>query len=29
MPIEHLGLGVPDVDARGRDDDQLMPLVGY
>ena len=29
MPIEHLGLGVPDVDAARVYYDELMPMVGY
>ena len=29
MPIEHFGLGVPDVDEAKRYYDELMPLVGY
>jgi catechol 2,3-dioxygenase-like lactoylglutathione lyase family enzyme len=29
MPIEHIGLGVPDVDAAKEYYDALMPLVGY
>jgi catechol 2,3-dioxygenase-like lactoylglutathione lyase family enzyme len=29
MPIEHLGLGVPDVDAAKAYYDEFMPLVGY
>lgn len=29
MPLEHLGLGVPDVDAAKAYYDELMPLVGY
>jgi catechol 2,3-dioxygenase-like lactoylglutathione lyase family enzyme len=29
MPIEHIGLGVPDVDAARAYYDELMPLVGY
>ena len=29
MPIEHIGLGVPDVDAAKRYYDEFMPLVGY
>ena len=29
MPIEHLGLGVPDVAAAKAYYDELMPLVGY
>jgi catechol 2,3-dioxygenase-like lactoylglutathione lyase family enzyme len=29
MPIEHLGLGVPDVDAAKVYYDELMPIVGF
>ena len=29
MPIEHFGLGVPDVDAARAYYDEFMPLVGY
>jgi len=29
MPIEHIGLGVPDVAAAKAYYDELMPLVGY
>jgi catechol 2,3-dioxygenase-like lactoylglutathione lyase family enzyme len=29
MPIEHFGLGVPDVDAARVYYDELMPMVGY
>ena len=29
MPLEHLGLGVPDVDAARVYYDELMPMVGY
>jgi catechol 2,3-dioxygenase-like lactoylglutathione lyase family enzyme len=29
MPIEHLGLGVPDVDAARAYYDELMPLLGF
>ena len=29
MPIEHIGLGVPDVDVAKQYYDQLMPLVGF
>lgn len=29
MPIEHLGLGVPDVDAARVYYDELMPMVGF
>lgn len=29
MPIEHFGLGVPDVDAAQAYYDELMPMVGY
>lgn len=29
MPIDHLGLGVPDVDAARAYYDELLPLVGY
>ena len=29
MPIEHLGLGVPDVEAAKAYYDEFMPLVGY
>jgi catechol 2,3-dioxygenase-like lactoylglutathione lyase family enzyme len=29
MPVEHFGLGVPDVEAARTYYDELMPLVGY
>jgi len=29
MPIEHIGLGVPDVDAAKAYFDELMPMVGF
>jgi catechol 2,3-dioxygenase-like lactoylglutathione lyase family enzyme len=29
MPIDHIGLGVPDVDAAKAYYDELMPLVGF
>lgn len=29
MPIEHIGLGVPDVDAAKVYFDRLMPMVGF
>lgn len=29
MPIEHIGLGVPDVEAAKAYFDELMPLVGF
>lgn len=29
MPIEHIGLGIPDVDAAKLYYDELMPMVGY
>jgi catechol 2,3-dioxygenase-like lactoylglutathione lyase family enzyme len=29
MPIEHFGLGVPDVDAARAYYDELMPMVGF
>lgn len=29
MPIEHFGLGVPDVEAAKKFYDEFMPLVGY
>ena len=29
MPIEHIGLGVPDLDGARAYYDELMPLVGY
>lgn len=29
MPIEHIGLGVPDVDAAKAYYDELMPMVGF
>lgn len=29
MPIEHIGLGVPDVDATKAYYDELMPMVGF
>jgi catechol 2,3-dioxygenase-like lactoylglutathione lyase family enzyme len=29
MPIEHIGLGVPDVDAARVYYDELMPMVGF
>ena len=29
MPIDHFGIGVPDVDAAKAYYDELMPLVGY
>jgi catechol 2,3-dioxygenase-like lactoylglutathione lyase family enzyme len=29
VPIDHIGLGVPDVDAARAYYDQLMPLVGF
>jgi catechol 2,3-dioxygenase-like lactoylglutathione lyase family enzyme len=29
MPIDHFGLGVPDIDAAKAYYDELMPLVGY
>lgn len=29
MPIEHIGLGVPDVDAARAYFDELMPMVGF
>jgi catechol 2,3-dioxygenase-like lactoylglutathione lyase family enzyme len=29
MPIEHIGLGVPDVDAAKEYFDELMPMVGF
>lgn len=29
MPIEHIGIGVPDVEAAKRFFDELMPMVGF
>ncbi|MFI5047958.1 MAG: hypothetical protein ACHQIG_12905 [Acidimicrobiia bacterium] len=29
MPIDHFGLGVPDVDAAKAYYDEFMPLVGF
>ena len=29
MPLEHIGLGVPDVDAAKEYYDEFMPMVGY
>jgi catechol 2,3-dioxygenase-like lactoylglutathione lyase family enzyme len=29
MPIEHIGLGVPDVDSAKEYYDELMPMVGF
>ena len=29
MPIDHIGLGVPDVDAARTHYDEFMPLVGF